>query len=68
MELENIMELKIYFEIQPNGQFTNAMVVCGSNKIMKELPTFINNMKVSEAAKDTNNNYVSTFFTKTITL
>lgn len=68
IELENITELKIYFEIQPNGQFTNAMVLCESNKIMKELPTFINSLQVSEAAKDKNNNYISTFFKKTIVL
>ncbi len=67
-ELKEGMELKVYFEIQTNGQIANAMVVCGSNKIMKELPLLINNMRVLEAAKDENNMYVASFFMKTMTI
>ncbi len=68
LEQKEGMELKVYFEIETNGQFSNALVVCGNDKIMKELPLLINNMRVSEAAKDKNNNYVPSFFMKTIVL
>jgi hypothetical protein len=68
MTLKAGMELKIYFEIETNGQFSNALVVGGNDKIMKELPLLINNMRVSEAAKNKNNIYVASFFMKTIVL
>jgi hypothetical protein len=68
MTLKAGMELKIYFEIETNGQFSNALVVGGNDKIMKELPLLINNMRVSEAAKNKINIYVASFFMKTIVL
>jgi len=68
VELKEGMELKVYFEIQTDGEIINAMVVCNSNKIMKELPLLINKMKVFESAKDKNNNPVATFFMKTIVI
>lgn len=68
LELKDRMELKIYFEIQANGQVSNALVVCESNKIMKELPDFINNMKITEAAKNKENKYIPTYFMKNVVL
>tara|TARA_R100001369_G_scaffold92142_1_gene135678 strand:+ start:13225 stop:13335 length:111 start_codon:yes stop_codon:yes gene_type:complete len=35
---------------------------------MRELPDFINNMNITEAAKNENNKYIPTYFQKTVIL
>jgi len=67
-ERKDEMEVKIYFQIEPNGQVSNALVVCKNVKIIKELSTFLNTMKVSEAAKNEDGKYISTYFLKTVIL
>lgn len=67
-ELDTITELKVYFEIQSDGEFSGALVVCESNKIIKALPDFINNMRATGAAKDEDGNFIPTFFLKNIAL
>ncbi|RKS55943.1 hypothetical protein BC962_0918 [Gillisia mitskevichiae] len=67
-ERKDEMKIKIYFQIEPNGKVSNSLVVCKSEKIIKKLSTFLNTMKVSEAAKNQNGESISTYFLKTVIL
>lgn len=61
-------KIKVYFEIQPNGKLSDAIVICGNEKIMRELTKFINNMTITEAAKDENGSYIRTYFLRNISV
>lgn len=61
-------KIKVYFEIQPNGKLSDAIIICKNEKIMRELTKFINNMTITEAAKDENGSYIRTYFLKRISI